>query len=372
MYFDFCPVKCGNLVNYIKLKDELENNGHIFVSETDTEVIAHLIAVELLKNDNIQYSIMEVMKKLEGAYSVTLLTSRGELIGFRDPYGLRPLCIGTCGDDITIIASESVGIDVNDGHLTRDIDPGELLIIDKSGMHSTKAFEHQHKAYCMFEYVYFSRVDSILDNRSVYRIRYELGQILAKNDNIEADIVVPVPDSARAAAAGYGNIANLPIVEGLIKNRYIGRTFIMPFQKARDSAIRVKINPIIPEIKGKRIILVDDSIVRGTTSRRIVDLLKNAGAKEVHFRVTCPPLIGQCLYGIDISSRDDLIAYKKSIDEIRQEIHADSLIYQTIDGLVDAIGVPKEDLCLGCLTLKYPTPTAQQISDSGENWHGKD
>lgn len=224
----------------------------------------------------------------------------------------------------------------------------------------------------MFEFVYFARVDSILNNKSVYQIRYELGKNLAKVDDVEADIVVPVPDSARPAAAGYSHISELPVVEGLIKNRYIGRTFIMPFQKARDSALRIKLNPIVPEIQDKRIILIDDSIVRGTTSRRIVDLLKHAGAKEVHFRVTCPPIIGQCFYGMDIRSRNDLIASEKTIDAIQHEINADSLIYQSIEGLVQSLGISKENLCLGCLTLTYPTPTAQKLSDLGEKWYGKD
>ena len=224
----------------------------------------------------------------------------------------------------------------------------------------------------MFEYVYFARVDSILNDRSVYQARYELGKNLAIIDSVEADIVVPVPDSARPAASGYSRVSGLPVVEGLIKNRYVGRTFIMPFQKERDSAIRLKINPIFPEIKDKRIVLIDDSIVRGTTSRRIVDLLKSAGAKEVHFRVTCPPILGQCFYGIDIRSRSDLIASEKSVDEIRREIHADSLIYQYVEGLVEAIGILKGDFCLGCLTLGYPTFSAQKISDAGKDWHGKD
>jgi amidophosphoribosyltransferase len=266
-----------------------------------------------------------------------------------------------------------VGIDVNGGRLFRDIEPGELVIIDEThGIRSKKVLNSSKKAFCMFEYVYFARVDSILENKSVYQIRYELGKNLAKIDSVEADIVVPVPDSARPAAAGYSQISGLPVVEGLIKNRYVGRTFIMPFQKARDSAMRVKINPIIPEIRDKRIVLIDDSIVRGTTSKRIVDLLKHAGAKEVHFRVTCPPLIGQCFYGIDISSRTDLIASEKITDTIRCEIHADTLVYQPIDGLVQALRTSKEDLCLGCLTLEYPTPTAQSLSDLGQNWDGKD
>jgi amidophosphoribosyltransferase len=273
---------------------------------------------------------------------------------------------------ITIVASESVGVDVNGGRLERDIEPGELVIIDEHGTRSFKALEHPNKAFCMFEYVYFARVDSILEDKSVYQIRYELGKNLAKMEEVDADIVVPVPDSARPAAAGYSQISGLPVVEGLIKNRYVGRTFIMPFQKARDSAMRVKINPIIPEIKNKRIVLIDDSIVRGTTSKRIVDLLKHAGAKEIHFRVTCPPLIGQCFYGIDISSRDDLIASDKIPDVIRREIHADTLVYQSIDGLVQALRTSEENLCLGCLTLKYPTPTAQNLSDLGKKWDGKD
>ncbi len=359
----------GNLANYKELREELELNGHIFVSNTDSEVITHLIAVELLKSKEIDQVIPKVMKKLEGAYSITLLTSKGELIAFRDPNGFRPLSLGKLNDDTIIISSESVGFDVNGAKLERDIEPGEVVIIDNQGFRSKKVFESGNKTFCMFEYVYFARVDSIIDKKSVYKIRYNLGKNLAKIDDVDADIVVPVPDSARPAAAGYAQVSNLPLVEGLIKNRYVGRTFIMPFQKDRNSAIRLKLNPILSEIKDKRIILIDDSIVRGTTSKRIVDLLKSEGAREIHFRVTCPPIIGQCFYGIDLKSRKDLIASDKSIDEIKDEIHADSLVYQSIDGLVDAIGTKKDELCFGCLTLDYPTKTGQIISDSGKDWY---
>lgn len=361
----------GNLVNYKELKDTLESKGHVFVSDTDSEVIAHILASELMNSRDIDSALVHVMSKLEGAYSIVMLTSKGELIAVRDPFGFRPLCLGTINDDMTIIASESVAIDVNGGTLQREVAPGEVLIIDEKGMRSDNNFSDNKKAHCMFEYVYFSRVDSILDTKSAYRVRYELGRQLALHDTVDADIVVPVPDSAKPAAAGYSEVSGLKNVEGLIKNRYVGRTFIMPYQKERDSSIRLKLNAIIPEIRDMRIVLIDDSIVRGTTSKRIVDLLKSSGAKEVHFRVTCPPIIGQCFYGIDIRSCEDLIAHQKTVEQIRDSIHADTLMYQTIEGLVTAIGCKKEDLCLGCLTLQYPTNKAQELSDLKKCWYGK-
>ncbi|MCX8176087.1 MAG: amidophosphoribosyltransferase, partial [Candidatus Bathyarchaeota archaeon] len=307
-------------------------------------------------------ALSEMDEGIEGSYSAICLTGKGEMLIFRDPYGFKPLCYGE-SDDYFIGASESVAIDICGGNLVSDVQPGEALLVSGGKIEEKCFAKRRKKAYCMFEYVYFSRPDSVIEGISVYDVRVKLGLNLAKNYENNADVVVPVPDTSRPAAEGIARYTGLPVAEGLIKNRYIHRTFIMPRQALREESVKIKLNPLRSVLKGRRIILVDDSIVRGTTIKNIIHMIREAGAKEVHVRITCPPIISPCFYGIDISTHGELIAFNHSIEEICKIIGADSLGYQTIDGLVDAIGIRKDKLCLACLTEEYPTPKAQEIAD---------
>jgi amidophosphoribosyltransferase len=342
----------GNIVNAVKLKKSLENAGQAFISTTDTEVIAHLIVRRLARGEGIVTAITEVMKKLIGSYSLTILTEN-ELVAVRDPLGIRPLCLGEM-DGTRIVASESVVFDVLNIKFVRDIKPGEILVINEKGMKSHRPYKLNRKAHCMFEYVYFARPDSILNGIPVYRVRERIGMLHGKRDDVNADFVSPIPDSAIPFALGYSRVRNIPYMESLIRNRYVGRTFILPDQQARELAVRLKLNPLFSNIDGKRIVLFDDSIVRGTTSSRIIKLLRDAGAAEVHMRVGCPPIKRLCKLGIDMPTDRELIANDKSVEAIRRSIGADSLKYLSIEDLVEAIGLREDELCLGCLTGKYP------------------
>lgn len=345
----------GNIVNALELRKKLESYGQAFVTattDTDTELIARLIVRELVSSGDIVASITEVMKKLVGSYSLVILIDN-ELIAVRDPLGIRPLCIGK-SDDTTIIASESVVFDVLNVHFLRDVKPGEILVINEKGMKSYRPFKLNRKAHCMFEYVYFARPDSVIDGIPVYKVREKIGIIHGEGDDVKADFVSPIPDSAIPFALGYSRATRTPYRESLIKNRYVGRTFILPDQQARELAVRLKLNPMISEVKGKKIVLFDDSIVRGTTSGRIIRLLKDAGAKEVHMRVGCPPIRSLCKLGIDMPTDRELVASDKSVEMIRRYIGANSLKYLSIEGLMKAIGLGENELCLGCLTEKYP------------------
>ncbi|MHA1238377.1 MAG: amidophosphoribosyltransferase [Candidatus Odinarchaeia archaeon] len=353
----------GTITNYQQLRDNLIRKGHMFTSDTDTEVIAHILATNMIQNENDTVKALDkTMGVLEGAYSMVLVDNQGNLLIARDPLGFRPLCIGKIDEFIHIVASESVVFDILGGKFIRDVKPGEIVLINKDGIKSYEAYSaastYHKTAHCMFEYVYFARPDSIIEGITVHDVRVRLGRILAKLHPVDADIVIPVPDSGRCAAVGYSQESGIPIVEGLIKNRSIWRTFIMPYPELRERLVRIKLNPVKSAIENKRIILVDDSIVRSTTSRRIVKILRNAGAKEVHMRISCPPLISPCYMGIDFPRKEELIAANKSIPEVCKEIGADSLGYMTIDGLVEAIGLPKNRLCLACLTGKYPNMKA--------------
>lgn len=340
----------GNLVNYRDLKKELEADGRIFTSDSDTEVIAHLLVKELLRND-IVGAIKETMKKLVGSYSLVILVDN-KIIGVRDPLGFKPLCIGRI-DNGYVLASESTAIDTLNGELLRDVVPGEMVILDDR-IESYKLYRARNHAHCMFEYVYFARPDSIIDGKLVYRVRHRIGEILAEECPTKADIVSPVPDSGITSAIGYSNASSIPYAECLIKNRYVGRTFIMPGQDLRETAVRLKLNTVRSNIEGKNLILIDDSIVRGTTSRRIINLIRKGGAKEIHARIGSPPIISPCYLGIDMATREELIAAHKSIKGVEFMIGADSLYHISLDGLVKAIGLDKEDLCTGCLTGVYP------------------
>jgi len=349
----------GTLTNFIQLQKSYREKGHVFHTSTDTEVIAHIIAANLNKlNYNWMDAIQSTMQILDGSYSIILLNENDELFAFRDPLGFKPLCYGISYDpDFTIIASESVAIDALGGKLIRSIKPGEIMKVDKSGVSFRQAKELETQAFCMFEFVYFSRPDTIIDGITVYDVREQLGRYLAEEDDIKADVIVPIPDSGRTAAMGYSSVSGIPLREGLMKNRYVHRTFIMPAQSYRDKSVRLKLNPVISQIKEKDVILVDDTIVRATTAKRIVKMLRDAGANKVYLRISCPPIISSCYMGIDFPTRRELIASKKSVEEIANFIGVDSLKYQTIENLVKACQIPVNKLCLACLNGIYPVKT---------------
>jgi amidophosphoribosyltransferase len=353
----------GNLVNFPSLCAELRSTGTLLAATCDTEVILKNLVEALSRNSDLESAVRSCISKFEGAYSVVAITGADEVIAFRDPHGIRPLCFGQ-NEKLILLASESVALDVNGIHENLSVKPGELVIIRKGYTPVRKQLvDLSTHAHCMFEYVYFSRPDSTIDERDVYSVRINLGRNLAKTHKTNADVIVPVPDTARPAAEGISLETGIPVLEGLIKNRYIGRTFIMPRQEGRDSAVTLKLNAVRAVVEKKSVLLVDDSIVRGTTMRKIVNLLKDAGAGRVEVWITCPPLKSPCFYGIDMASYTELIASDSSIEEIRQTLGADALCYQTIDGLLDAIGFQRSETCLACLTGQYPTPLAQRLAD---------
>lgn len=353
----------GNLVNYIDLRKELNDSGRRLSSTCDAEIILNVFSEELAKTKDLEDATLGVMERTEGAYSTIAFTGDGELLAFRDPNGFKPFCFGG-NKNVKMFASESVALQVNNVELKSDVKPGELVIANRDGkIERRQVLPCKRTAYCMFEYVYFSRPDSVLNEKCVYDVRVRLGKNLAKTYSSDADVIVPVPDTSRPAAEGISRATGLPVAEGLIKNRYVHRTFIMPSQKMRDNAVNVKLHPIRSVLKNKHIILVDDSIVRGTTSKKIVKLVKEAGAKKVDVWITCPPIISPCFYGIDIATHGELIAANNTIPEIEKTINASKLCYQTIDGLVNAIGFKKRELCMACLTGEYPTSMAQCIAD---------
>lgn len=341
----------GNLVNSKDLRTELEKEGRIFLSDSDTEVIAHLLVKELL-HSNLEDAVKEVMRQLVGSYSIAILMDK-TLIVIRDPLGIKPLCLG-CLDNGYVVASESVAIDILNGQLIRDVTPGEMLVFSNGSYESHQLIKSKNTAHCVFEYIYFARPDSVIDGQLVYSVRMRIGEMLFKEHPANADIVSPVPDSGITYAIGFSKKSGIDYMEGLMKNRYIGRTFIMPGQDMRETAVRLKLNAIKPNIDGKSIVLVDDSIVRGTTSRRIIDMIRKSGTREVHMRVASPPIISPCYLGIDMATREELIAAHKAVKGVEALINADSLGYLSIDGLVKSIGIPMDDLCLGCLSGIYP------------------
>jgi amidophosphoribosyltransferase len=341
----------GNIVNAEHLYQELCEQGYNFRGSTDTEVLANLILSSPAKDwvDKIRYA----MHRLQGAYSLTLLTNRS-LYAVRDPLGVRPLCLGTINGG-WVIASESCALDHIGAKFLREVEPGEIIAINDSGLKSYRE-ESERKALCVFEYIYFARPDSVIDGRLLYPARQAMGEVLAEEHPVEADLVMGVPDSATAAAIGYSRASGIPLCEGLLKNRYVGRTFIEPDQRIRDLGVQLKFNPLPQMLDGKRLVVVDDSIVRGTTTPKVVKLLKRAGAKEVHMRICAPPIRYPCFFGVDMASRWELIAARKTVEEVRDFIGADSLGYLSIDGLIKAIGLPKEMFCLACFTGDYPIP----------------
>lgn len=344
----------GEISNAAEVREYLEKAGNSFFTESDTELILKLIALESTKHGNLIDGIKRSMRYLKGSYSLAFQLN-DRIFAIRDPLGIRPLVLGRFEDGYGI-ASESVVFDALGGETIRDIYPGEILEIDQNTAITHYKVENEQTAFCMFEYVYFARADSTMNKKNVYSVRKNLGKILAREHPVPADIVVPVPDSGRTHALGYAEESNIPFAEGLMKNRYIDRTFIMPTENERVQEIQLKLNPIKEVVNNKKIVLIDDSIVRGNTTKKIVKLLKNAGAKEVHVRIASPPIIAPCYLGIDMKTRSQFIAAGKTVEEIREKINADSLAYLSISGLVKAIGVNKNDLCLGCLTGTYPVP----------------
>ncbi len=341
----------GNIVNAEHLYQELCEQGYSFRSSTDTEVLANLILSSPAKDwvEKIRYA----MHRLQGAYSLTLLTNRS-LYAVRDPLGVRPLCLGTLNGG-WVIASESCALDHIGAKFLRDVEPGEIIAINENGLNSYRE-EIERQAICVFEYIYFARPDSVIDGRLLYPARQAMGEVLAEEHPVEADLVMGVPDSATAAAIGYSRASGIPLCEGLLKNRYVGRTFIEPDQRIRDLGVQLKFNPLPQMLDGQRLVVVDDSIVRGTTTPKVVKLLKRAGAKEVHMRICAPPIRYPCFFGVDMASRWELIAAQKTIPEVQEYIGADSLGYLSIDGLIKAIGLPKDMFCLACFTGDYPIP----------------
>lgn len=354
----------GELVNASALREKYKEKGWGFFSNTDSEIIIRILAKELYEGREPVSAIKSTISEISGSYSLILLINN-RLFGIRDPLGIKPLAIGKRGDEY-IIASESVVFDALDAEMLRDVNAGEIVEIGENGIRSYSVPTSEHTAHCFFEWVYFARSDSIIDGVLSYDVRKKIGKILAEEHPVDADLVVPVPDSGRSYAIGYSEGSGIPYGEGLIKNRYAERTFIMPEQTIREYNVSVKLNPIKSMVKDKRIVLVDDSIVRGTTMRKIVSLVRKAGAKEVHVRIGCPKIIAPCYFGIDMKTRDQLIAYNKSVEDIRRSIGADSLGYISIEGLIESIGKNQKDLCLGCITGEYP------IKVEGEKLRGQE
>jgi amidophosphoribosyltransferase len=343
----------GNLTNAVNLRRTLELEGSIFHASSDTEVIIHTIVRERLSSPSIEKAVETAMSKINGAYSLVLMSKR-KLIACRDPNGFRPLCIGKLGESI-IFASESCALNAIGADFVRDIKPGEIVVVsEKDGMKSITTHCGKKSSLCVFEYVYFARPDSVIDGISVHDVRVRSGEMLAKEHPADADVVIGVPDSGLDAALGYSRASGIPYDFGFLKNKYIGRTFIAPNQKDRESSVRIKLNPIVSAVKNKRVVIVDDSIVRGTTSMKIIQLLRKAGAKEVHMRLSCPPFLYPCYFGTDIDTSENLIAYRHTLYEIRDLIGADTLGYLSIKALSEICADSSSGLCDACFSKNYP------------------
>lgn len=351
----------GNLINTSELRDKLKDQGVRFRSTTDSEVIATLVGHYTQQHNSIRAGIRETMGLIRGAFAVVIATEEA-VYAFRDPYGIRPLVLGKLGEDAGwVAASETCGLDIVGAQAIRDIAPGEMVKISSAGVESEQAVEPQKPSLCMFEFIYFARPDSVLYDCSLYEARRLMGVSLAQEAPADVDLVIGVPDSGVPAAVGYAHGSGIPFGEGLVKNRYVGRTFISPSQELRQQGIRLKLNPLRHVIAGKRLVVTDDSIVRGNTSRKLVQLLRDAGAAEVHMRITSPPVAWPCFYGIDTDTQEQLIASSHSVEEIRDFIGADSLAYLSLDALVAATGAPKEAFCLACLDGDYPIEIPEAV-----------
>jgi amidophosphoribosyltransferase len=340
----------GNIVNAGELRDALVREGAIFQTNGDTEVVVHLFARS--RQDGVEASVVEAISQIRGAFSFVMMT-KDRVIGVRDPHGFRPLAIGRLGQ-AWVICSETCALDLIGATYVRDVEPGEVVIVSDAGLKSIKPFGPAPQSQCVFEHVYFARPDSYVFGESVNEVRTQLGRTLAREAPVEADVVVPIPDSGVCAAIGYAEASGIPLRMGLIRNHYVGRTFIEPQQSIRHFGVRVKLNPVRSILDGRRVVLVDDSIVRGTTSRKIVRMVRGAGAREVHMRISCPPTISPCFYGVDTPRRSELIAATHTLDEIRKYLDADSVSYLTLDGLTSAVKGGRSKYCTSCYTGVYP------------------
>jgi len=346
----------GNIVNARELREELVRQGSIFQSNSDTEVILHLYARS--KAPTVEDAIVESVSQVQGAFSLVMLT-KDRLMAVRDPHGFRPLALGRL-DDAYVVASETCAMDLIGATYVRDVQPGEIVVIDAQGVRSFKPFPAAPLAHCIFEHVYFARPDSYVFGRSVNEVRTDLGRILAREQPVDADVVVPVPDSGVCAAMGYAEESGVPLRMGLIRNHYVGRTFIQPQASIRHFGVKVKLNPVRSILDGRRVILVDDSIVRGTTSRKIVRMVRAAGAEEVHVRISCPPTMSPCFYGVDTPRKSELIAATHTLAEIREFLEADSVAYLSLEGLLTAVGKDRGSYCSSCYTGVYPVPVPRE------------
>ena len=346
----------GNLTNAKIIRELLEDAGSTFNTSIDSEVIIKMIARKA--NGNVEDAIRSTVGAIKGAYALVILAGN-KLVGVRDPYGIRPLCLGINENGDYILASESCAIDAVGGTLIRDVLPGEMVIIDENGVKSVKYSENNKKAPCSFEHIYFARPDSVIDGLNVYESRVEAGRLLAKQMKVEADVVIGVPDSGIPAAIGFAEASGIPYAIGLVKNKYIGRTFIKPTQALREQAVMVKLNPLKVNLEGKRVVIIDDSLVRGTTSKILIEIVRRAGAKEVHFRSASPAVKHSCYFGIDTAHREELIAARLSVEEIRKEINADTLDYLSMENMLKSL--KGCDYCVGCFNGEYPvdTPTEE-------------
>ncbi|KAL7156478.1 hypothetical protein ABFS83_02G012300 [Erythranthe nasuta] len=354
----------GNLVNYQSLRAELEENGSIFNTSSDTEVVLHLIAIS--KARPFFMRIVEACEKLEGAYSMVFLTE-DKLVAVRDPFGFRPLVMGRKSNGAVVFASETCALDLIEATYEREVYPGEVLVVDKEGVQSLCLMPHPEPKSCVFEHIYFSLPNSVVFGRSVYKSRHAFGEILATEAPVDCDVVIAVPDSGVVAALGYAAKAGVPFQQGLIRSHYVGRTFIEPSQKIRDFGVKLKLSPVRAVLEGKRVVVVDDSIVRGTTSSKIVRLLKESGAKEVHMRIASPPIIASCYYGVDTPSPGELISNRMSVDEIREFIGSDSLAFLPMDKLTEYLGGDAKGFCYACFSGNYPVEPKGKVKRIGDS-----
>jgi amidophosphoribosyltransferase len=347
----------GNLINAVELHDELSERGVTFSSTSDSEIVAALIATH--PAERIEDAIADVLPRLNGAFSIVVMT-KDRVVAFRDPHGLRPLALGVIpragadGPERYCVASESCAFDIIGAKLLRDVEPGEMVTLGERGLESRHVLPDERKAFCVFEYIYFARPDSRMNGQVLQVARGRMGEILARESPADADLVIPVPDSGNAAARGFARASGLPQDDGFVKNRYVARTFIQPGQELRKHGLRLKFNPLPEIVGGKRLVVVDDSIVRGNTTRQIVQMLRDAGASEVHMRISAPPIKNPCHYGIDMSTREEMIAHERSVEEIAAELGCDSLAYLSLDGVYEAVGATRATHCDACFTGDYP------------------
>ncbi|MBI2870324.1 MAG: amidophosphoribosyltransferase [Candidatus Omnitrophica bacterium] len=350
----------GNITNAKRLRDELEAYGAIFQTTTDSEIIIHLMAKPSYRNR--LEGLTQALERVEGAYTLVLLTE-SEMIGVRDPLGFRPLVLGRVGKS-HVLASETCALDLIEAEFVREIEPGEVVVINDKGIESRYPFGRSQEgpqAFCLFEHIYFSRPDSRVFGKTVLIVRERLGEELAREHPVEADVVIPIPDSGNSAALGFSRVSGIPVQDGVIRNHYVGRTFIQPSQLVRDLKVKIKLNPVREVLEGRRVVVVDDSIVRGTTCKQRIQSLRKAGAKEIHMRVSCPPHKNPCYYGIDFPDRAQLLAANKNLDEIRKFLDADSIGYLSIEGALRAAGHPPSKYCTACWTGKYPTTIREGV-----------